>query len=428
LNKDRISVLFFVVSITCFSFVYGWIVGKYHVFPYKLFELAESGGKKIIFKDTNDFDYFKPAIYPHRPAIYNSGQACEGLNLVTSITAGRKISAKIMDLDGKSIHEWIVDWFKIWPDAKHVPGRFLPQSRPGTFIHGAVVMENGDLVFNFEWLGLVRIDIQGKVVWRLPYQTHHAVYKDDIGNLWVCGQKEHAEPEVQFPGYLLPFEEDTILEVSPEGKIMQEWSVPKILRKNGLTGLLHLVVDPDIKMGGCTLHLNDVKPFPATLDEGFFKRGDVLVSLRSINTVFVFNRESQDIKFIVTGKFVKQHDPDFIDGNSFSVFDNNNITSAKEGSHQSRILIVSAPENTVKVFFEGSPQAPFRTDSCGKHMWLPNGDLLVTEAYQGRAFEVNQRGEIVWEYINYVGDGKVGIVSEVQRLPPECTRLFSGSE
>ena len=129
------------------------------------------------------------------------------------------------------------------------------------------------------------------------------------------------------------------------------------------------------------LHLNDVEPFPARLKEGFFKKGDVLVSLRNINTVFVFNRETEKIKFICTGLFIRQHDPDFIDGNTFSVFDN---TRRPEEYHpQSRIAIVSAPDKTVKTYYEGTPEHPFYTRIMGKHQWLPNGDLLITETCRG---------------------------------------------
>ena len=45
-------------------------------------------------------------------------------------------------------------------------------------------------------------------------------------------------------------------------------------------------------------NLNDVEPFPPTMEEGFFRQGDILVSLRNINTVFVFNRHSRKIKLI----------------------------------------------------------------------------------------------------------------------------------
>jgi hypothetical protein len=414
LNKDRLSIALFTASLAVLFFVYGGVVGKYHIFPFEFLRLAKKGCAKVIFGET-DGEYFFPARYPNRPAIYNSGQACEGLRLITCITPDRKSSVKVMDLDGKIVHEWIIDWFKIWPDAKHVPDSFLPKSRPGTDVHGTVVTKNGDLVFNFEYQGLVRLDAQGNVVWRLPYQTHHSVVEDDNGNFWVCGRKEHTAPDALFPGFKPPFGEDTILEVSPEGRIIQEWSVPALLRKNGLERFLYFYPRYD------ALHLNDVEPFPATLEEGFFKKGDILVSLCSVSAVFVFNQVSEEIKFIVTVKFIKQHDPDFIDGNSFSVFDNNYIKAAVQ---QSRILIISAPESKVRVFFEGNPNAPFYTFERGKNEWLPNNDLLIAETAQGRAFEINQNGEIVWEYINYVGKGRVGMVTDAQRLPSGYTQLF----
>jgi len=58
----------------------------------------------------------------------------------------------------------------------------------------------------------------------------------------------------------------------------------------------------------------------------------------------------------------------------------------------------------------------------------PNGNLLITESNKGRSFEINRRGEIVWEYFNYVDDGLVGWISIVRRLPPEYAQLFVGPE
>ncbi len=163
------------------------------------------------------------------------------------------------------------------------------------------------------------------------------------------------------------------------------------------------------------------------MEEDFFSQGDIMVSLRNINTVFVFNRQSGKIKFICTGWFVRQHDPDFIDGNRFSVFDNNNIAPEQHGQ-QSRIAIVSVRERTVETFFEGNEKTPFYTDIMGKHQWLPNGNLLITEARKGRAFEINQQGDVVWQYKNYVGDGMLGLVEEVQRLSPAYDSVFRSNE
>ena len=335
------------------------------------------------------------------------------------------MSAEIIDMNGRKIQTWNIDWFKIWPNPEHVPQEFIPKSKPGTIIHGVAVLNNGDLVFNFERLGLVRLDRNSNVVWRLPYQTHHSLYVDDDGSIWVCGQKRHTKPDSRFPHRLPPFDEYTFLEVTQEGKIKEEWSVADILRENGFDGLLYLgsLENESTKVSGDLLHLNDVELFPNNMKEDFFERGDILVSLRNINTVFVFNRRNRKIKFICTGRFVRQHDPDFIDGNRFSVFDNNNANEKQDP--KSRIVIVSGRTGEAQIYFEGSRTSPFYTDIMGKHQWLPNGNLLITESRQGRAFEINRQGEVVWEYVNYVDRGIVGLVDEVQRLPSDYANIFN---
>jgi len=61
----------------------------------------------------------------------------------------------------------------------------------------------------------------------------------------------------------------------------------------------------------------------------------------------------------------------------------------------------------------------------GKHQWLANGNLLVTDSKNGRIFELNEKQEIIWEFINRLGDGCVGIIEEVQRIPANMTNIFN---
>ena len=58
---------------------------------------------------------------------------------------------------------------------------------------------------------------------------------------------------------------------------------------------------------GDTLHLNDVETFPSHLEEGVFKAGDIMLSLRNINTVLVFRDEDLKVTHINTGTVVRQH-------------------------------------------------------------------------------------------------------------------------
>lgn len=426
---DQIARSLFVVSIIAAFFTYGVFVGKFNLFPYSFLKLAVTGVRSVY----STFLLKQEWYYTEETRINlnvspDYTQVFPGLNLVTRVADNKQLAVDIIDMNKKNVHHWDIDWFTLWPDAKHIPKKYLPKSKPGTHVHGAVVMENGDLIFNFEHIGLVRIDKKGKVVWRLPYQTHHSIHRHNDGNLWVCGEREITEDTELFPHRKKPFAEYTLLEVSPEGAIINEWSVAKLLADNGLRGMLYLgMLGNSTGVDGDLLHLNDVEPFPTTMKEDFFSQGDILVSLRNINTVFVFNEQSGKIKFICTGWFVRQHDPDFLDGNRFSVFDNNNIAPEQHGQ-QSRIMIVSARERKLTTFFEGNDKVPFYSQIGGKHQWLPNGNLLITEFTKGRAFEINRRSEVVWQYQNYVEPGIVGIVEEVQRLPPEFNTVFSNTE
>ncbi len=426
---DKTSLLLFIVSILFLTFGYGVAVGAYKIFPYHIITLAEQGYqevKKQLFPmnffekkgDGNAFNWLYPKVDATQfVPIRNTEAAYQGENLVTRLALNNELAVDIIDMDGKTIHSWNVDWFRIWPDAEHLPTMIIPKSKPGTHVHGAVVMEDGGLVFNFEHLGLVRLNRESKVVWRLPYRTHHSIHRHDDGHLWVCGQKRRKEVSPYFPKRKTPYDEYTLLEISPQGEIINEWSVQEILGQNGYNGLLNFKnTDPSFQTLDDRLHLNDVEPFPLSLKEDFFQYGDVMVSLRNINTVFIFNRDSGIIKYITTGRFTQQHDPDFIDGNTFSVFDN--IYSTADSMEQrSRILIFSAREDQMEVYFEGSKDKIFSTAFMGKHQWLPNGNLLMTESLRGRALEIDKSKNIVWEYVNFIGDGIAGMVEEVTRLP-----------
>ena len=60
----------------------------------------------------------------------------------------------------------------------------------------------------------------------------------------------------------------------------------------------------------------------------------------------------------------------------------------------------------------------------GKHQWLPNGNLLITESMKGRAFEIDTNGEIVWEYVNIAEEGFSSVLEEAQRINNKFTRDF----
>lgn len=205
------------------------------------------------------------------------------------------------------------------------------------------------------------------------------------------------------------------LKVSPEGELLEAISIPKLLVDTGYSGHLYLsTLDRVPTVVGDSMHLNDVEEFPGHLEPGYFGPGDVVVSLRNTSTVLVFNLESRKIKYLSTGRVLRQHDPDFFDGNRLSVFDNNTVADSLAAS--SRIVLLSAPDDRVEVVFPTTRES-FFTAAQGKHQWLDNGHLLITESQAGRALEVDVEGEVIWEYVNYLDGGIVGLLLEATRLP-----------
>lgn len=425
--RDKSFIVFFAVLLSA-AFTYGVLVGKYQFFPYSILKDAHTGFRWFLQKADPSYEWFYAKESDRKNVTLSASADTSGsLNLISRVGKDNTLAIEVRDMRGEIVHEWPIDWFENWPDPQHLTEMQRPKSAPGGHIHGAIITGDGDLVFNFEYLGLMKMDRAGNVLWRLPVRTHHSVFQADNGNYWVCAAMDRALSN-SFPAIKPDAYDDHILEVSPNGKIIQQISMIELLEKNDLRGLLFMNGDvaPQVTpaIGGDFLHLNDVEVYPAHLAEGFFRHGDIMVSMRDISTVLVFDPDTWKIKFRATGFFNNQHDPDFVDSETITLFDNNPHGYADRAPY-SRILSIHAPSGEYRVVYEGNEEHPFYTDIMGKHQWLPDGNLLITESRKGRAFEVTPEGKTVWEYVNRLDDGLIGLVDEVQRLSPAQAAVFT---
>jgi len=343
-----------------------------------------------------------------------------GLTLISGVGPKGTLFAKLIDAKGVARHSWDLDWFTHWPNPDHVPEAERPKQRPGTHVHGMVLSPNGDLTYNYEYLGLIKVDACGRVKWRLPRQTHHSLFEDEQGALWTADTRITQTPRADLPGYKPPYFTYAILQVSPEGKILQEIDVFDLFKRNHLMGLLYQSsVNNDAPIStGDTLHLNNVTVFPTSMKPGLFKPGDIMVSFRNINAIIVFDPKTRLVRAQLIGRFVRQHDSRFVDGSTISVFDNNNV-GAPPDQGASRIVEYSFADGTEKVLFEGDAAHPFYSYIMGKQHRLANGNLLVTESVKGRVLEVDDEGRVIWTYNNIVKPGIAGLVEDAQRIAPD---------
>ncbi len=409
-------------GVVAIALLYGFYAKTYSLFPSQQIMRADGVLHQLVGKAKGVLPIFYSKGDTGRAVIDSDPRAmAPGMTLISGIGTDGLLFAKLVEADGRVEHQWNLDFFRVWPDPKGIPPASVPKSRPGTQIHGILLSPNGDLTFNYEGLGMVQLDACGRVKWRLRRETNHSLFRDEDGNFWtqetVAPPKRANGKPVNPDLSVLDFH---VLKISPDGKVLRQIPVIDLLRRNGLEGLLYMA-DIGFRSVGATgdvLHINDVEVFPRSMKSDIFKAGDIMLSFRNISGVIVFDPGTLVIKASTIGRFVHQHDPDFVDGSTITVLDNNNVTSDSR-LQSSRIVEYSFKTGRERVLYSGSPARPFYTDIMGKHQWLSNGDLLVTEAMKGRAFEINPRGETVWEYRNVAQPGLRGLIDEAQRISPD---------
>jgi hypothetical protein len=382
--------VWFIVSFAGLAFLYGTAVGKWEWFPHSFLNRAIAQARSIGGIQKSHEKVFDR----HGARTAKQEKVQPGLTAVTSwwtSSNGRKFGAKLMSSEGEVVHEWMVNREELFEDD------MLQREHPGeTDIHGSHLLANGELLVNLEYVGMARIDACGEVLWTLTEGNHHSISQAEDGSFWVPAVSQTprlgSEQYPDFPG-LGKVWMDRILHVSEGGEIIQDINVLDILYSNGLEHFL-------FKYGqtsGDVTHINDIEPLSSDYSDEYpiFDTGDLLVSARNINLVFVVDPETGEVKWHVDGPFIQQHDPDYIGDGWVGVFDN-----SRGAPYGSRILGFKPNTDSMKVLFQGEYLERFSTSHKGKWEMLGNGNMLLTEEEAGRVVEVSPKGKLVWEWVH----------------------------
>lgn len=375
--------------------------------------------------------YAVPTDKPDGWTVSDAGAVTPGYTFVVGFRDG-SFHPFLIDPGGAVVHEWRASFNAAWPSADHVP--VVPPDWDVS-LHGARLLHDGSVVLNFEGLGTIKLDRCSEIVWRAPTQGHHALDVLPSGEVLVTSRRQLAEPPASMPGVRPGPEgwlwDDTIVRLAPDGRVLSETSVLERLLAGGLAAVLY-ANGLDLPALGYTddpLHLNDVEALRPEMAAAFpqFAAGDLLVSMRNLNTIAVLDGDSLAVRWSMTGPFLRQHDPDFMPNGHILLFDNRKGGSAREFG-QSRLLEIDPRTNAVVWSFEGSPEQPFYTDARGKQELLPSGNILVTEAQAGRVFELARTpegGRVVAEWVNGMGDELAGYVTQADRIPQDRLGFLS---
>ena len=339
-----------------------------------------------------------------RPAglsVRDPGAVSPGYTFVVSFRDG-SFHPSLLDPAGEVVHGWIASFKAVWPNPEHVP-----QGPPDwdVSVHGAALLADGSVIINFEGLGTAKLDRCSQIIWRAPTQSHHALDLLPSGEVLVTSRRQLAEQSPELPG-VRPgpggwIWDDTIVRLGVDGRILSETSVLERLLASDLAGVVYANGLDAASLGHTDdpLHLNDVEMLRPEVAGAFplFAAGDIMISMRNLNTIAVLDGQTLSVKWSMTGPFLRQHDPDFLPNGHILLFDNR-----KGGSEQvfgaSRILEIDPVSRQVVWSFTGSAEEPFYTDARGKQELLPNGNILVTEAQRGRvsSWPVQGKAAALW--------------------------------
>lgn len=415
-------------------FAYGFVAATYQIFPYKIIKYAQIQKRNWFaepeLKRTGLWrpvrDNVRKKGEKERKAIsklaslpYLSGSASapdvsnitvykkaayDGLNLVVS---GHAPECFLMDMKGKVLHKWSYKFEDVWPG----PLGFNEWDNHKRFWRCAHLFPNGDLLAIFEGIGMIKLDKDSNLLWSFKGRCHHALFVDEDGYIFTLSRRERKEHDrLQLEGPIL---EDFITVLDANGREVKSFSL--------LTCLLDSKYAPlaaDIPKKNDVFHTNAIEVLDGRFVDRYpmFKKGHILVSIPTLNMIAIVDPEEEIFTWALTGMWRYQHEPTVLDNGNLLLFDN-------AGNHgKSKVVEFNPATQEVAWAYRGSDKDVFWSETLGANQRLPNGNTLITESNNGRAFEVTPENEIVWEFINPYRAGEnnelIATLFAVRRIEP----------
>jgi hypothetical protein len=331
---------------------------------------------------------------------FDSARAFGGYNLYVS---GHASEAVLMDMEGRVLHRWSYPLRDAWPE--------LSLSKVyGDFWRSAQVFPNGDLIAIHEGVGVLKIDAASNLLWKVRNGAHHDLAVLPDGDIYLLTRKARVVPRIHPKDPIL---EDFITRLGPDGSEKHSFSVLEALERSEYRDAIEGLGAGDL------FHTNSIEVLGSGLQglDPAFAPGNLLVSLLYPNAIGVIDVETETFTWWKTGSWRRQHQPAVLDNGHLMLFDN------QGAGEVSRVVELDPVTLEIQWEYQGDPEDPFFTYDCGASSRLPNGNTLITESNNGRAFEITPEGDIVWEFYNPHRAGEqqqlIATLFEMVRLPPD---------
>ena len=321
--------------------------------------------------------------------------------------------------DGEVIAKWIPDWSYIYRHTtKH---RFAPKGNQKAYraIH-PLLLGDGSLIFNTGG-SLVRLPLcSSEPSWVLDYPYHHSIEFSPTGNsVWVPSVTQVFATEN--PTLKEQLRDDSLSEVSLDGRVLQNLSFSKILVKNNMTG--HMLGSTGSTHNLDPIHINQITPAPS--NGPYWQRGDLLVSARHTSTVYLYRPTTGKIIWHQQGPWLNQHSAQFVNDYEIAVYGND----VYAGKMQSPFIYIEAYNQIYLYDFKTAQTNKLQSDALSrtKPMTVTEGSLralkdksiFIEETNNGRLLKLNPEGQLLWSYINTYDNNHLGMVSWSRYLTHE---------
>ena len=316
-----------------------------------------------------------------------------GLNLITS---GHGPVALLMDMEGEVLHEWRAEFAQVFPDH---PRAERAEERHRNFWREALLLPNGDILVIWELFGLFKLDRGSRVLWAVPEPAHHDLQLSESGEIVHLQAKRKMISGIAEKQAV----EDFIVVRDAEGRELRSVAMSDALRNVHWLRLRNAfwvrskergyglneksIYDP--------FHTNSLwllSPAEAARLGDSFRAGDALVSMAMLDTIAIIDMEKGVTRWSQQGPFGMQHSPRFTPDGDIILF--NNFLAAERSS----VLTLDPRSRRVVREYTGPTSEPLHSRRSGRVQPLPNGNTLVVETDGGRALELTEDGEVVWEF------------------------------
>ena len=357
----------------------------------------------------------------------DKNQAYQGLTVLQGTLPGGP-QLRLIDMQGREIHRWPVDFFSIWPDPVHIEEKYRPKSVLNYHTQGMVVLPDASVIVNIGDKGTAKLDKCGKVEWTIDQLNHHSITPTNDGGYWIPSHRpaKDTPDHLIFPGVTreelinrspesFHDYENLILRVDALGNVIKSFSVLQRLYDVGFESVVDNTMY--IKPSDPT-HVNDIDIVTPALAEKIdgVNPGDILLSLRQMKMLVILDEYTGVIKWHFIGPWIYQHDPDITAEGNIVVYNNSNYWLNFNRPAGSNLIELDTATGKTRIIYPLEGQPSFLSELLGAHELLPNGNRLIVESRAGRVFEINPEGDIVWDFVKPYDDAYASLIAMAERV------------